>query len=162
MVGLTLFHHAAVYTDPSDPKHVRLGGFLQLWLWPATLTRSQPYASSVFLPWIEAPPRRGSRGRQEELLPESHRVAPTGAQLGPILAGGVLPLGTWALALNNYTLRICADASGLRPNSALGWRVVRWDLVKERSGENSAWPGSSTQSIAFTAADGVTLLPMST
>jgi hypothetical protein len=86
----------------------------------------------------------------------------------------VLTLGTWALALNNFTLRICADASGLRANSALGWRVVRWDLVKgverrelyteqRRFGRSSlAWPGSSTQSIAFTGADGVTLLRMST
>jgi hypothetical protein len=35
---LAPFQRVTVYEDPSDPKRARLGGFLQLWLWPATIT----------------------------------------------------------------------------------------------------------------------------
>ena len=36
-LGLSLFHKVPVFLDPSDPGRVRVGGLLQLWLWPTAL-----------------------------------------------------------------------------------------------------------------------------
>jgi hypothetical protein len=38
MIGLQFLQQATVYADPVNPGRFRLGGFLQFWLWPATLT----------------------------------------------------------------------------------------------------------------------------
>lgn len=37
MVGLGFLNPVTVYADPADPERFRLGGFLQFWLWPATM-----------------------------------------------------------------------------------------------------------------------------
>lgn len=136
MVGLTLFHRAAVYTDPSDP--IAAVCFQRI----LTVDRGTAPEGAV------AAGRRNFYGKAIVLHPPEVKgplfwsvlgvtalccsafipgISPF-SRLGPILAGGVLPLGTWALALNNYTLRICVDASGLRPNRlwAGAWFVGTW------------------------------------
>ena len=50
--------------------------------------------------------------------------------LGSLLAGVVFMLVTGMLAWHNGTLRVAADSMGLRSGSALGWRQVRWEQVK--------------------------------
>jgi hypothetical protein len=96
------------------------------------------------------------------------------SRLWALLAGVAFMLITGLLAWNNATLRVHADSTGLRSSSALGWRQVRWDLVKSMElreitpttyhlgGDQLAFPGSTTKSFVFSDADGRTLLHMST
>jgi hypothetical protein len=95
-------------------------------------------------------------------------------RLWMLVVGFGFILITGLLAWNDATLRIHADSTGLRSSSALGWRQVRWDLVKNVElreispvtyrfeGDRLAFPGSSTKSFVFSDADGRTLLHMST
>ncbi|MGO9097162.1 MAG: hypothetical protein ACLQGV_18310 [Bryobacteraceae bacterium] len=95
-------------------------------------------------------------------------------RLWTLIVGVGFILITGLLAWNNATLRVSADLTGLRSSSALGWRQVRWDLVKNvelreitpttyhLGGDQLAFPGISTMSFVFSDADGRTLLHMST
>jgi len=83
----------------------------------------------------------------------------------------LLITGCW---LDNATLRVHADSTGLRSSSAIGWRQVRWDLVKSMElreitpttyhlgGTSSRSPAAPPSPSSSRMRTGRTLLHMST
>jgi hypothetical protein len=208
-IGLSIFRKVPVYLDPADPQRVRLGGWAQIWLWPATLL----LITAVLTAGGVAAARAGSTADVEDAgtasisdvvadirlhPPASEWQAPLFWSLlglaalasaiwapggGPFArlalgcAGGAFTLLMLGMSIESKTMEISAGESGVRKATALGLNQVSWDQVKgfelqrtspitRKSGfylnEDLPFPGRTTEAYAFLAANGRTLMRMST
>ena len=159
-LGLSFLKSVPIFIDPADSTRMRMGGFLQMWLWPcvlgllslvllvggaaaAVLGGSPPPAVESSIR-VQRPPSEwkaplswsllGIAALLAGVLTRSETPAPRAA-VGSL--GLVFLLAMWALALENKTTVVTANDHGLRKTSAFGWRDIAWpdlgSVERERS-----------------------------
>lgn len=158
-VGLSFLKSVPIYVNPADAAQIRMGGLLQMWMWPVGLAgiallllgcalavgSATHIGNWMFTP---APPPlvtaiRVFRPASEWKAPLVWSILGIAAiacsiwirggtriqHLGLFSVGLLFVLLMWSLSLDNATTEISADPAALRKTTAFGWRQVSWDQI---------------------------------
>jgi len=157
--GLSFLKTVPVYVNPADPSQMKMGGLLQMWLWPTGLAGVVLLLLACALAagsakhiggWMLTPAPPPLLTGIRVFRPASEWKAPlvwsllgvaaiacsiwvrTGTRIQHLGLGSIGLLFVvlmWSLAMDNATTEISADSAGLRKTTAFGWRQVRWEQV---------------------------------